>query len=124
MQIRSETIDFGIMEGTLDTVVLPVDIGWNDVGSWATLADELPANEQGNVVQGPHILLDTHDSFIFTNSAWIAAIGLHHMIVIDTTDALLICSREHTQEVKKITDVLKRARRDRLSDLKMLARRI
>ncbi|MFZ1707853.1 MAG: mannose-1-phosphate guanylyltransferase, partial [Anaerolineae bacterium] len=107
MQIRSETIDFGIMEGALDTVVLPVDIGWNDVGSWAALADELPANEQGNVVQGPHILLDTHDSFVFSEQRLIAAIGLQRMIVIDTADALLICPRERAQEVKGITEALK-----------------
>ena len=107
MQIRSETIDFGVMEGARDTVVLPVDIGWNDVGSWAALADELPANEQGNVVQGPHILLDTHDSFVFSEHRLIAAIGLHHMIVVDTADALLICPRERAQEVKKITEMLK-----------------
>ena len=107
MQIRSETIDFGIMEGAADTVVLPVDIGWNDVGSWAALADELPANAQGNVVHGPHILLDTQDSFVFSEQRLIAAIGLQRMIVIDTADALLICPRERAQEVKKITDVLK-----------------
>lgn len=106
MQIRSETIDFGVMEGALDTVVLPVDIGWNDVGSWAALADELPANEQGNVVQGPHILFDTHDSFIFSEHRLIATIGLRHMIVVDTADALLICPRERAQEVKKITELL------------------
>ncbi len=107
MQIRSETIDFGIMEGAADTVVLPVDIGWNDVGSWAALADELPANEQGNIVHGPHILLDTQDSFVFSEQRLIAAIGLQRMIVIDTADALLICPRERAQEVKQITEALK-----------------
>jgi len=106
-EIRSETIDFGVMEGALDTVVLPVDIGWNDVGSWAALADELPANEEGNVVQGLHILLDTHDSFVFSEHRLIATIGLHGMIVIDTDDALLICPRDRAQEVKKIIAVLK-----------------
>lgn len=105
--IRSETIDFGVMEGAADAAVLPVDIGWNDVGSWAALADELPADEQGNVTQGPHILLDTHDSFVFSEQRLIACIGLQGMVVVDTADALLICPRDRAQEVKRITDELK-----------------
>lgn len=106
-QIRAETIDFGIMEGARDVVTLPVDIGWNDVGSWAALADELPANEEGNVVHGPHVLIDTHDSFIFSDGRLIATIGLDNMIVVDTRDALLICPRSRAQDVKKVTEALK-----------------
>ncbi len=106
-QIRAETIDFGIMEGARDVVTLPVDIGWNDVGSWAALADELPANEDGNVVYGPHVLIDTHNSFIFSDSRLVATVGLENMIVVDTTDALLICPRARAQDVKKVTEALK-----------------
>jgi mannose-1-phosphate guanylyltransferase len=105
-RIRSETIDFGIMEGARDVVTLPVDIGWNDVGSWAALADELPANEEGNVVHGPHVLIDTHDSFVFSDGRLIATIGLDNMIVVDTADAILICPRSRAQDVKKVTEAL------------------
>lgn len=105
--IRSETIDFGIMEGARDVVTLPVDIGWNDVGSWAALADELPANEEGNVVHGPHVLIDTHNSFVFSDGRLIATIGLDNMIVVDTADALLICPRTRAQDVKQVTEALR-----------------
>jgi mannose-1-phosphate guanylyltransferase len=107
-QIRPVTVDFGVMERAQRVAVVPVDIGWSDVGSWATIHDLLPADTNGNVVAGEHIGLDTTGSLICGGKRLIATIGVSHLIVVDTEDALLICSRDRAQEVKEIVERLKR----------------
>jgi len=101
-----QTIDYGVMEGAEDVAVIPVDIGWSDVGSWASLMELLPADDEGNIVVGPHLGIDTHDTLIFgaggDKRRLIATIGLEGMVIVDTEDALLVCSREREQEVRTI----------------------
>jgi mannose-1-phosphate guanylyltransferase len=111
-QVKNETIDYGIMERAEDVVVIPVDIGWSDVGDWAALFELLPANGEGNVVVGQHIGLDTTGCLIHSSSRLVTTIGLEDMIVVDTADALLVCPRERAQDVKKLVDMLKRMGRD------------
>jgi mannose-1-phosphate guanylyltransferase len=108
LQINPETVDFGVMERARRVAVVPVDMGWSDVGSWATIHSLLPADADGNVVSGEHIGLDTTGSFICGSRRLIATIGVSHLIVVDTEDALLICPRERAQEVKDIVERLKR----------------
>jgi mannose-1-phosphate guanylyltransferase len=106
--IDKETIDYGIMEGASDVAVIPVDIGWSDVGSWASLLDIIPPNESGNVIiSGEHLPLDTSGTLIQA-SKLVATIGLRDMIIVDTEDALLICPRDRSQEVKKIVERLQK----------------
>ncbi|MBC7242994.1 MAG: mannose-1-phosphate guanyltransferase, partial [Anaerolineae bacterium] len=105
--IQAQTIDFGVMEHARDVVVIPVDIGWSDIGSWAALLDILPADEQGNVLAGDVEALDTRNSFIYSAGRLIAVIGLNEMIVVDAGDALLICPRDRAQDVKHIVEQLK-----------------
>ena len=105
-QVENETIDYGIMERAEDVAVIPVDIGWSDVGSWATLYELLPADEEGNVVIGQHIGLDTRDCLIHGSRRLVATIGLENMIVVDTEDALLICPKERAQEVRDLVEKL------------------
>jgi mannose-1-phosphate guanylyltransferase len=96
------------MEGASDVAVIPVDIGWSDVGSWASLLDIIPPNESGNVIiSGEHLPLDTSGTLIQA-SKLVATIGLRDMIIIDTEDALLICPRDRSQEVKKIVERLQK----------------
>jgi mannose-1-phosphate guanylyltransferase len=96
-------------------VVIPVDIGWSDIGSWAALLDILPADEQGNVLAGDVEALDTRNSFIYSAGRLIAVIGLNEMIVVDAGDALLICPRDRAQDVRHIVEQLKeRGRREYL----------
>jgi mannose-1-phosphate guanylyltransferase len=90
------------MEGADDVVVIPVDIGWSDVGSWASLSRLLPHDEYDNCVNGSHVSIDTNGSLIWGNKRLIATIGLKDHIVIDTEDALLICPLERAQEVREI----------------------
>jgi mannose-1-phosphate guanylyltransferase len=106
-QVENETIDYGVMERAEDVAVIPVDIGWSDVGSWATLFELLPADAEGNVVVGQHVGLDTRGCLIHGADRLVATIGLAGMIVVDTEDALLVCPKERAQEVRDLVNRLK-----------------
>ncbi|MFZ5918657.1 MAG: mannose-1-phosphate guanylyltransferase [Chloroflexota bacterium] len=106
-EVENQTIDYGIMEGARNVAVIPVDIGWSDVGSWATLLDILPGDESGNVVTGQHLGIDTRRTLVYSPHRLVATVGLEDMIVVDTGDALLVCSKERAQDVKKVVDALK-----------------
>ncbi len=106
--VKTETIDVGIMEKSRRVAVLPIDIGWNDVGSWATLLDLLPGDRAKNVVAGKHIGVDTSASLVYSANRLIATVGLREMIVVDTPDALLICPKSRAQQVRQIVEMLTR----------------
>jgi mannose-1-phosphate guanylyltransferase len=105
--VRKETIDFGVMEGARDVVVFPVEIGWYDIGSWDSLNDLIPVDENGNISVGNHLALDTERTLVFGGDRLIATLGVEDLIIIDTEDALLVCSRDHEQDVKEIVARLK-----------------
>ena len=105
-QVARQTIDYGVMEGAENVVVIPVDIGWSDIGSWASLLELLPADEDGNIVFGPHLGIDTHDTLAFGGKRLIATVGVKGMVIVDTEDALLICSKQREQEVREIVNRL------------------
>jgi mannose-1-phosphate guanylyltransferase len=95
------------MESARNVAVIPVDIGWSDVGSWTTLLDILPGDGDGNVVTGHHLGIDTKRTLIYSPRRLVATVGLEDMIVVDTGDALLICPKDRAQDVKKIVGALK-----------------
>jgi mannose-1-phosphate guanylyltransferase len=107
-QVARQTIDYGVMEGAEDVAVIPVDIGWSDVGSWTSLLELLPADAQGNIVVGPHVGIDTRDALVFGRNRLVATIGLEGMVIVDTEDALLICTKEREQEVRALVRELER----------------
>jgi mannose-1-phosphate guanylyltransferase len=112
--LPQQTIDYGIMERAEDVAVLPVDIGWTDLGSWATLLDVLDADGQGNVVRGPGdvVAVDTSGSLIYTTAGrLIATVGVEGLIIVDTEDALLICPQGRAQDVREIVDQLQNSQR-------------
>lgn len=111
--IKNETIDVGIMEKSQRVVMLPMDVGWSDVGSWATLLDLLPGDDNHNVIVGEHVGVDTTASLIHTPHRLIATIGLKDMIIVDTQDALLVCPKDRAQEVKRIVELLSHNRKQR-----------
>lgn len=115
-EIRSLSIDVGIMEQAEDVVVVPADMGWSDVGSWASLADLMAANEEGNVVlgRGEHLGLDTRNSLIYAPGRVVATIGVEDLIVVDAGDAILVCRRDRAQDVKELVERLKASGRDDL----------
>ena len=113
-QVNVETIDRGIMEHADNAAVVAIDIGWSDIGSWATLHDLLPADTNGNVVHGDHLAIDTHNSLIHADGKLIATIGMDNIIVVETDDAILICPKDRAQDVKEIVEQLKRQLRTNL----------
>lgn len=105
--IQSISIDYGIMERSDDVLVIPGDFGWNDVGSWDALGTIYDPDEAGNIIKGEHIGIDTEESIIFSDEKLIATIGVKNLIVVKTNDAVLVCPKDRSQDVKKIVEKLK-----------------
>ena len=108
---RSESIDFGIMEKAENIYTLPGSFGWDDVGSWLALEKINRTDECGNYVSGDVISIDTSKSIICGNKKLIATLGIKDLIVVDTDDAMLICAKDHTQQVKKVIETLRTCNR-------------
>jgi mannose-1-phosphate guanylyltransferase len=106
-QVSEQTIDYGVMEHATDVVVIPVDIGWTDVGSWASLAELLPPDQDGNIFVGPCKEIDTHNTLVFGGKRLVATIGVQDMVIVDSEDALLVCAKNREQEVREIVERLK-----------------
>ncbi|WP_057647557.1 mannose-1-phosphate guanylyltransferase/mannose-6-phosphate isomerase [Yersinia bercovieri] len=102
----SNSIDFAVMEKTEDAVVIPIDVGWSDVGSWSSLWDISPKDDKGNVKYGDVISIDSENNYIYTTTGLVATIGISNLIVINTDDALLISHKNDVQKVKAIVDKL------------------
>lgn len=104
------SIDFAIMEKAEHIAVIPVDIGWSDIGSWASLYDILPQDNFGNCIKGEaadnRVILDTRDTLVYSNRLTVT-IGIENIVVVDADDALLICHKDRTQDVKQVVDYLK-----------------
>jgi mannose-1-phosphate guanylyltransferase / mannose-6-phosphate isomerase len=108
---RSESIDYAVMEKTQDALVLPLDVGWSDVGSWSSLFDAMPADEEGNVLQGDVMVYDTHDCYVHSTSRLVAAVGMDDHIVVETKDAILVAPKSRVQEVKDLVGMIKKSGR-------------
>jgi mannose-1-phosphate guanylyltransferase/mannose-6-phosphate isomerase len=106
--LESISIDYAVMEKTDKAAVIPADIGWSDVGSWTALDDVSDRDTSGNVIAGNVIDIDSHDSIIYAEKRLVATIGLRDLVVVDTPDATLVCSKERAQDVKKVVEELKK----------------
>jgi mannose-1-phosphate guanylyltransferase len=110
-RLKPETIDYGIMEAAAQVAVIPaVDLRWSDVGSWDSLFDVLPVDENGNIVMGGHHYgLDTKDSLVYVNQEHrlIVTIGVEDLVVVDTGDVLLVCRKDQAQRVRQVVDYFK-----------------
>ena len=107
-QITPKSIDVGIMEQAKKTAVIPVNFGWNDVGSWAAIHDVSSKDEQGNAINKSNaVVFDTTNTLIQNGSdRLIAAIGVDNLIIVDTGDALVIVNKDKAQDVKKVVNWL------------------
>ena len=103
---RSESIDYAVMEKTDKAAVVLLDAGWDDVGSW-TFLDQQPKDAQGNAVRGDALLHNAHNNLVHAESRLVALAGVDDTIVIETPDAVLVTTRAHAQDVKKIVAQLK-----------------
>ncbi len=106
-QVEKISVDYAIMEGARNVAVIPVEIGWSDVGSWATLLEILPGDEGGNVVTGEHVAVDTVNTLVRSDARLVVTIGVEDLIIVDTEDALLICRRDRAQDVRALVQQLK-----------------
>ena len=100
------SIDVAVMEKTKNAYVLPLNVGWSDVGSWDFVWKISTKNSDGNVIEGDVIEKNTEDSFLYSQHRLVAAIGIKNMIVVETRDAILIADKDQSQEVKDIVHIL------------------
>jgi mannose-1-phosphate guanylyltransferase/mannose-6-phosphate isomerase len=107
----SESIDYAVMEETGAAAVVPVDMGWSDVGSWAALWEIGEADADGNVLAGDVVVRDVHRSYVRSDGPLVAVIGLDDSVVVVTDDAVLVTTRERAQEVKALARLLAERRR-------------
>lgn len=107
----SESIDYAVMEQTDRAAVVPVTMGWNDVGAWSALWDITAKDEAGNVAIGDIVTEDVQNSYLRSSHRLLTAVGIRDLVVIVTDDAVMVAPRDRAQDVKKIVDQLKRAGR-------------
>ena len=117
--LQSVTVDYGVMEGAERVVVLPADdLGWIDVGDWGRLFDILPHDESGNIVIAENSsLIDSNGALIYqdeiSSKRLIVGLGIEDLVIIDTGDVLLVCSRERASELKKVIESLSGSKLER-----------
>ena len=99
------------MEKTTTAAMLPIDVGWNDVGSWSSLWELAPRDKDGNYSLGDTMLEDTTDCYVHSENSLVATIGVKDLIIVDTPDALLVADRSRAEDVSKIVKRLKLAGR-------------
>lgn len=113
----SKSIDYAVMEHTDKAVVVPADIGWNDVGSWASLWEIGEKDGSGNVLQGNTVAIDTRNSLVSANDGpLVATLGVDNLVVVATQDAVLILPMDRAQDVKSVIDRLKTEKRAEASE--------
>ena len=108
----SDSIDYAVMEKTQHAMVVPLDAGWNDIGSWSSLWDVNEKDAQGNSVHGDVMLFDARNNLAMSESRLVAAVGVDDLIIVETKDAVMVASKDKSQEVKQIVDRLKKEKRE------------
>jgi mannose-1-phosphate guanylyltransferase len=107
-KLESISVDYAVLEpatrvdGPPRVFVIPADVGWSDIGSWAAVYQLLAKNNGENVFAADGLTLDAEGNFLWSPSKFVAAIGVHNLVVVETPDALLICPRDRAQDVAKI----------------------
>lgn len=113
-QARSVSIDYGVMEKARNTLVIPGDFGWSDVGSWDALWEVSPHDERGHAIRGEAIAIDSRNCLVQSPDKLVALVGVENLIVVESGDALLICKRGCSQDVRKVVERLEREKRREL----------
>lgn len=103
----AESVDYAVMEKTDEAVVVPMDAGWSDIGSWSSLWDISKKDDDGNATHGDVILHNTHNSYVRTDDKLVAAIGLDDLIIVATKDVVMVAHKGSVENVKLITEALK-----------------
>lgn len=107
-RIQAISIDYGVLERSRNVAIITAgDIGWSDLGSWASLHEVFEPDENGNIIKADSIDIESRNMTVFGSNRLIATIGLKDTVVVDTDDALLVCKKEHAEKVKHIVDMIK-----------------
>ena len=106
------SVDYAIMEHTSDAVMVPIDAGWSDIGSWASLSALLERDDRGNTTRGDVVLQGTRNTYVLGGDRVVAAVGLTDCVIVDTADAVLVANKRAVQDVKKVVEQLKADDRD------------
>lgn len=106
--VESISIDYGIMEKSSRVKMVPVEMGWSDVGSWSALPEVIEPDASGTICinAAGHIAIDSSDCLIYSDMRVVATVGVNNVVVVSTPDAILICDRERCQDVKKVVEQL------------------
>ncbi|EAN9312833.1 mannose-1-phosphate guanylyltransferase/mannose-6-phosphate isomerase, partial [Salmonella enterica subsp. enterica serovar Muenchen] len=97
----SDSIDYAVMEHTRHAVVVPMNAGWSDVGSWSSLWDISKKDPQRNVLHGDIFAYNSKDNYIYSEKSFISTIGVNNLVIVQTADALLVSDKDSVQDVKK-----------------------
>jgi len=108
----SESADYAVMEKTKDAVVVPLDAGWSDIGSWSSLWDISEKDVNGNVTHGDIMLHSSNNSYIRTDGKLVAVIGVDDLVIVSTKDVLMVSHKNSVQDIKVIVDQLKTSSRN------------
>lgn len=113
--LPSESVDYGIMEGARGILCVPAEFGWSDLGSWEAAYDMSDRDDEGNAVDADVVAVDSRNCLVRADGdKLIALVGVEDLVVVDTGDALLVCRRDASQDVKKVVDALKKLDREDL----------
>ncbi len=110
----SNSVDCALMEKTNNAVVVPLDAGWSDIGSWSALYDIAKKDESGNVIKGNVIAQDVRNVYIHAENRMIATIGIENLIIVDTPDVTLVATKDKSQEITRIVKELKYQKKDEI----------
>ena len=106
-----DSVDYAVMENTADAVMVPLDAGWSDIGSWTALWDVSDKDQQGNVFKGDVLNQQSRNTYVHADSRLVATVGLDDLVIVETKDAVLVAHKDHVQDVKKIVEQLKNGSR-------------
>jgi len=107
-----DSIDYAVMEKVKNAVVIPVDIGWSDVGSWSALHEIGEQDENNNIFIGDTLHVATKNSYVRAEHKLVTTLGVEDLIIVDTDDALLVANKEHVQDIKEIVNALNNENRE------------
>ena len=105
-QSPGDSIDYAVMEHTQDSVVIPLDAGWNDVGSWSALWEIGEKDKAGNVIMGDVLALETNNCYLRSDGRLLATVGIDNLVVVDTPDVVMVAPRDQVQRVKDLVGQL------------------
>ena len=107
----AESVDYAVMEKTSHAVVVPMDAGWSDIGSWSSLWDISRKDTEGNATHGDVILHNSHNSYIRTDGKLVAAVGVKDLVIVATKDVIMVATKNSAQDVKLVVEKLKKSSR-------------